>query len=125
MADKPNRAAEYSGEQLGLVRSACLYVATKLGDLLDDVVIVGRSRNGCETRDSRRIGPRMAGRRGRAGERRAPDPASRGLDTTCLAHENSRKCHRPEMLPHHNTAGQSSVPCDNACFRGPAVATYL
>ena len=41
MADKPNRAAEYSGEQLGLVRSACLYVATKLGDLLDDVVIVG------------------------------------------------------------------------------------
>jgi hypothetical protein len=41
VADKPSRAAEYSGEQLGLVRSACLYVATKLGDLLDDVVIVG------------------------------------------------------------------------------------
>ena len=41
MADKPNRASDYSSEQLGLVRSACLYVATKLGDLFDDIVVVG------------------------------------------------------------------------------------
>ena len=41
MADKPNRASEYSSEQVRVVRSTCLYVATKLGDLLDDVVVVG------------------------------------------------------------------------------------
>lgn len=41
MDDKPTTAAEYSSEQLSLVRSTCLYLATKLGDLLDDVVVVG------------------------------------------------------------------------------------
>lgn len=41
MADKPNRASGYSSEQVRVVRSTCLYVATKLGDLLDNVVVVG------------------------------------------------------------------------------------
>ena len=41
MADKPQRASEYKPEQLELVRAACLYVATKLGDMMDDLVIIG------------------------------------------------------------------------------------
>jgi hypothetical protein len=41
MADKPKRASEYKSEQLGLVRETCLFVATKLGDLMDEVVVVG------------------------------------------------------------------------------------
>jgi len=41
MADKPKRASEYKSEQLELVRETCLYIATKLGDLMDDVVVVG------------------------------------------------------------------------------------
>lgn len=41
MADKPKRASEYKSEQLELVRATCLYVATKLGDLMDEVVVVG------------------------------------------------------------------------------------
>jgi hypothetical protein len=41
MADKPTIASGYSFGQLELVRATCLYVATKLGDLLDDIVIVG------------------------------------------------------------------------------------
>jgi len=41
MTDKPKRASEYKSEQLELVRSTCLYVASKLGDLMDEVVIVG------------------------------------------------------------------------------------
>ena len=41
MTNKPETIDEYSGDSLALVRSTCLYVATKLGDLLDDVVIVG------------------------------------------------------------------------------------
>jgi len=41
MADKPATAAGYSSEQLVLVRSTCLFVATKLGDLMDDLVVVG------------------------------------------------------------------------------------
>ena len=41
MADKPNRASEYTSQQVELVRATCLYVATKLGDLMDDLVIVG------------------------------------------------------------------------------------
>ncbi len=41
MTSKPETMDEYSGDSLALVRSTCLYVATKLGDLLDDVVIVG------------------------------------------------------------------------------------
>jgi hypothetical protein len=41
MADKPKLASEYKSEQVELVRAACLYVATKLGDLMDDLLIVG------------------------------------------------------------------------------------
>jgi hypothetical protein len=41
MTDKPKRASEYTSEQAELVRATCLYVATKLGDLMDDLVIVG------------------------------------------------------------------------------------
>lgn len=41
MADKPSRADGYKLESLDLVRRTCLYVATKLGDLLDDIVLVG------------------------------------------------------------------------------------
>jgi hypothetical protein len=39
--EKPNRASEYNSEQAGLVRATCLYVATKLGDLMDELVVVG------------------------------------------------------------------------------------
>jgi hypothetical protein len=38
MADKPTTAAGYKSEQVELVRATCLYVATKLGDLMDDFV---------------------------------------------------------------------------------------
>lgn len=41
MADKPRRASEYESQQLELVKATCLYVATKLGDMMDDLVIVG------------------------------------------------------------------------------------
>lgn len=41
MPDKPTTAAGYRPEYLELVRSTCLYVATKLGDLMDDTVVVG------------------------------------------------------------------------------------
>jgi hypothetical protein len=41
MADKPKRASESRSEQVTLVRSTCLYVATKLGDLMEDVVVIG------------------------------------------------------------------------------------
>jgi hypothetical protein len=41
MPEKPLFASEYSKEQAELVRQTCLYVATKLGDLLDELVVVG------------------------------------------------------------------------------------
>lgn len=41
MPEKPSYASEYRREQIQLVRQTCLYVATKLGDLLDELVIVG------------------------------------------------------------------------------------
>ena len=41
MADKPKRGSEYRSEQFELVRATCLYLATKLGDMTDDLVIVG------------------------------------------------------------------------------------
>lgn len=41
MAEKPKRASEYKSEQVERVRATCLYVATKLGDMMDDLVIVG------------------------------------------------------------------------------------
>ncbi len=41
MTAKPRTAAGYDRTFVGHVRATCLYVATKLGDLLDEVVIVG------------------------------------------------------------------------------------
>jgi len=41
MPEKPTTAAAYSPGQLERVRKTCLYVATKLGDLMNDVVVVG------------------------------------------------------------------------------------
>ena len=41
VAEKPTRASEYSSEQAEIVRATCLYVATKLGDLMEEVVVVG------------------------------------------------------------------------------------
>ncbi len=41
MTDKPSFAAQYRKEQAELVRQTCLYVATRLGDLLDELVVVG------------------------------------------------------------------------------------
>ena len=41
MTDKPTTAAGYGSEQVQLVRATCLYVATKLGDLMDDLVVIG------------------------------------------------------------------------------------
>ncbi|MBN2439493.1 MAG: hypothetical protein JXL20_12945 [Deltaproteobacteria bacterium] len=41
MTAKPTRASDYSPAQAALVRSVCLYAATKLGDLMDHVVVVG------------------------------------------------------------------------------------
>jgi hypothetical protein len=38
---KPTTAAGYTGTQVANVRAACLYLATKVGDLLDELVIVG------------------------------------------------------------------------------------
>lgn len=38
---KPRTAAGYSRDQVAQIRATCLYIATKLGDLLDDVVVVG------------------------------------------------------------------------------------
>lgn len=41
MSDKPTTASGYEPEMVHLVRSTCLYLATKLGDLMDDIVVVG------------------------------------------------------------------------------------
>lgn len=41
MAEKAKHASEYESEQLELVRAVCLYVATKLGDMMDDLLVVG------------------------------------------------------------------------------------
>lgn len=41
MSDKPSSADGYRSEQVELVRATCLYVATKLGDLMEDLVVVG------------------------------------------------------------------------------------
>ena len=41
MADKPKRASEYESEQVERVRATCLYVATRLGDMMDDLLIIG------------------------------------------------------------------------------------
>jgi hypothetical protein len=36
MAEKPKQASEYKSEQVELVRATCLYVVTKLGDMMDE-----------------------------------------------------------------------------------------
>jgi len=41
VAEKPGRVSEYKSEQAELVRATCLYVATKLGDLMEELVVVG------------------------------------------------------------------------------------
>lgn len=41
MAGKPKHASGYDSEQTELVRATCLYVATKLGDLMDELLIIG------------------------------------------------------------------------------------
>ncbi len=41
MSEKPTTAAGYSVEQVDPVRATCLQVATRLGDLMDEIVIVG------------------------------------------------------------------------------------
>lgn len=41
MPDKPSTSAGYPDAQVDHVRGTCLYVATKLGDLMDDIVVVG------------------------------------------------------------------------------------
>ena len=41
MPEKSSFASQYGNEQIEFVRQTCLYVATKLGDLLDDIVVVG------------------------------------------------------------------------------------
>lgn len=41
MPEKPGRASEYRSEQTELVKATCLYVATRLDDLMDELVVVG------------------------------------------------------------------------------------
>lgn len=41
MTDKPTTAAGYGRRQTELVRATCLYAATKLGDIMDEMVVVG------------------------------------------------------------------------------------
>ena len=41
MPDKPSSSDGYGFEQLQGVHRTCLYMAAKLGDLLDEIVVVG------------------------------------------------------------------------------------
>jgi hypothetical protein len=41
MSDKPTTAAGYSPQQVARVRATCLYMATKLGDLMPEMVVIG------------------------------------------------------------------------------------
>lgn len=41
MPEKPNTAARYPHDQVARVKSTCLYLATKLGDLMPELVVVG------------------------------------------------------------------------------------
>ena len=41
MTSKPSTGDGYDSTQSALVRATCLYIATKLGDLLDEIVVVG------------------------------------------------------------------------------------
>ena len=41
MPEKPTTASGYPPGQVARVKSTCLYLATKLGDLMDELVVVG------------------------------------------------------------------------------------
>lgn len=41
MPEKPVTATGYPGEVAELVRATCLYVASRLGDIMDDLVVIG------------------------------------------------------------------------------------
>ncbi len=41
MPRKPQHASEYDPEYVERVRAMCLYVATKLGDFMDEIVVIG------------------------------------------------------------------------------------
>jgi hypothetical protein len=41
MLDRPLRARDYTPELTELARSTCLYLATRLGDLMEEIVLVG------------------------------------------------------------------------------------
>src|SRR3954471_5823358 len=41
MPPKPTTAAGYAPEQVARVKATCLYLATKLGDLMPELVVVG------------------------------------------------------------------------------------
>jgi hypothetical protein len=41
MIKKPNNAAGYPSDQAARVKATCLYLATKLGDLMPELVVVG------------------------------------------------------------------------------------
>ena len=41
MPEKPDTAAGYPAEQVARVKATCLYLATKLGDLMPELVVVG------------------------------------------------------------------------------------
>ncbi len=41
MIAKPSTSDGYDIEQLDIVHRTCLYMATRLGDLLDEIVVVG------------------------------------------------------------------------------------
>ena len=40
MPEKPTTASGYPPGQVARVKSTCLYLATKLGDLMDELVVV-------------------------------------------------------------------------------------
>ena len=44
MPEKPDRASGYPSGQLEKIRQTCLYVATKLGDLADELRVDGERR---------------------------------------------------------------------------------
>lgn len=41
MTDKPGIGAEYLGDDMAVVRAGLLYIATKVGDIMEDIVVVG------------------------------------------------------------------------------------
>jgi len=41
MSEKPSTVAGYPPDQVARVKATCLYLATKLGDLTDDLIVVG------------------------------------------------------------------------------------